>query len=250
MTWIVPAENVRKAALWLAGLLAVYAALRQAGFYDFTARESEGLNVLVQLIGSIYAVLLAFTIFVIWGQFTDVENCVMRECSALDDLLRFSNYLNADAHAEIRKAMANYTRQLLRYEWLALGDGRKDRQTDELFSFLVNTVAQAKLKDEAERFIYARLVEMAQHASQCRHERVSKSLTRIPPTLYGLVNTIAGVLLLLVFVYPFHYWLAGAACFVLVAVVLFLADFVMRDTDNPLKGVWNVSPQPFAELRL
>jgi hypothetical protein len=39
-------------------------------------------------------------------------------------------------------------------------------------------------------------------------------------------------------------------CFVVVGVVLFLADFVMMDTDNPLKGVWNVSPKPFSELKL
>jgi len=39
--------------------------LRQAGVYNFTAIEAEGLNVLIQLIGGIYAVLLAFTIFVI-----------------------------------------------------------------------------------------------------------------------------------------------------------------------------------------
>jgi len=24
----------------------------------------------------------------------------------------------------------------------------------------------------------------------------------------------------------------------------------MMDTDNPLKGIWNVSPQPFVDLKL
>jgi len=250
MTWTIPAEKVSKTGLWLAAALALSAVLRQTGFYNFAAREVEGLNVLIQLVGDIYAVLLAFTIFVIWGQFTEVENCVMRECNLLDDLLRFSNYLNADAHAEIRKAMANYTRQVLRYEWPALGDGSKDQQTDELFSRFVNAVVQVKLTSEAEQPIYSRLVDMVQETSQRRDERVAKTLTRIPPTIASLVTTIARVLLLLVFVYPFHHWLAGAACFILVAVVLFLANLVMTDTDNPLKGIWNVSPQPFADLRL
>jgi len=250
MTWTIPAENVRRNGLWLAAALLLSAGLRQIGFYNFTAREVEGLNVLIQLVGDIYAVLLAFTIFVIWGQFVEVENCVMRECNLLDDLLRFSNYLNSDARAEIRKAMANYTRQVLRYEWLALGDGRKDKQTVELFSHFVNAVVQAKLTSETEQSIYTRLVDMVQETSQRRDERVAKSLTRIPPTISSLVTTIARVLMLLVFVYPFHHWLAGATCFILVAVVLFLANLVMTDTDNPLKGIWNVSPQPFADLRL
>jgi hypothetical protein len=250
MTWTIPAENIRKSAAWLAAALVLSAALRQTGFYNFTAREVEGLNVLIQLVGDIYAVLLAFTIFVIWGQFTEVENSVMRECDLLDDLLRFSKYLSSDAHAEIRKALANYTRQVLGYEWPALGDGQKDKKTDELFSHFVDSVVQVKLTSETEQFMYSRLVDMVQETSQRRDERVAKSLTRIPPTISSLVTTIARVLLLLVFVYPFHHWLAGAACLILVAVVLFLANLVMTDTDNPLKGIWNVSPQPFSDLRL
>src|SRR5579864_6502627 len=130
---LVPSDNIAKPAAGLAAALFAYAGLRQAGFYDFTAGEAEGLNTLIQLIGDIYAVLLAFTIFVIWGQFTDVENCVIRECNALDDLLRFTNYLDGEARAGIRRAVANYTNAVLRYEWPALGEGRKDKQAEEMF---------------------------------------------------------------------------------------------------------------------
>jgi hypothetical protein len=60
MTWTIPAEKVSKTGLWLAAALALSAVLRQTGFYNFTAREVEGLNVLIQLVVDIYAVLLAF----------------------------------------------------------------------------------------------------------------------------------------------------------------------------------------------
>ncbi len=250
MSWIIPADKAARPALWLIAALAAYAVLRQAGFYNFTAREIEGLNVLIQLVGDVYAVLLAFTIFVIWGQFTEVDNCVIAESNSLDDLLRFSSYHNADAQSEIRRAMANYVRHVMQYEWQALGDGRKEPQTDQVFAHFLNAVTSATPKTESEQFVYTRLFDMLQRISERRDQRVAKSLTRIPPTLAGLVSAIAGVLLLLVFVYPFHYALTGAVCFALVAAVLFLADFVMTDTDNPLKGVWNVSPQPFADLRL
>ena len=247
---LVPSDKIAKPAAGLAAALLAYAGLRQAGFYDFTAGEAEGLNVLIQLIGGIYAVLLAFTIFVIWGQFNDVENCVIRECNVLSDLLRFSNYLNVEAASTIRKAMAAYTHHVLKYEWQALGDGKRDRQAEELFNHFMNVVAQSVPENEAEQVLKIRLLDMAHKASECREERVAKSLTRIPPTLAGLVNTIAFVLLVLIFVYPFHHWVAGGVCFMVVAFVLFLANFVMTDTDNPLKGVWNVSPQPFGELRV
>jgi hypothetical protein len=97
MNWTIPSRTLIKHAGKLAAAFVLYACLRQVGFYNLTAREAEGLGVLIQLVGDIYAVLLAFMIFVIWGQFTDVENCVIRECDSVDDLLRFSVYLNAEA---------------------------------------------------------------------------------------------------------------------------------------------------------
>lgn len=139
MNWTVPSQTLIRHAAKLAAALALYALLRQLGFYDFTAREAEGLGVLIQLVGGIYAVLFAFMIFVIWSQFTDVENCVTRECDSLDDLLRFSAHLNANDAAEIRRAVTAYSRHALNAEWLALGDGQRDDQTERLFLRVLNS---------------------------------------------------------------------------------------------------------------
>jgi hypothetical protein len=92
------------------------------------------------------------------------------------------------------------------------------------------------------------LIDIAREAGEHRDERISKSLTRIPPTLMGFVNAMSAALLLLVFVYPFHDPFAGAACFVLVATVLIFGNTVMTDLDNPFNGVYNVSSEPFSRL--
>src|SRR5690348_17317024 len=83
------------AAMAIAAL--TYAFLRQTRLYAFTANEFEGLNTVIILLGGIFSVVFAFVIFVIWGQFTDVQNAVMRECNTLNDLLRFSGELNPDS---------------------------------------------------------------------------------------------------------------------------------------------------------
>ncbi|MDR3702217.1 MAG: DUF4239 domain-containing protein [Candidatus Sulfopaludibacter sp.] len=235
--------------LGLGAALGLSAFLRSVGFYDFTAREADGLGMLIQLVGDIYAVLLAFVIFVIWGQFTEVENCVMRECSSLDEISRLSRYLDADSHANIRRALTGYATHVIRSEWDALGDGRPDAQADPIFSKLLTSVVESVPRTDEQRLIQARLIDSAQKAGERRHERVSKSLTRIPPTLAALVKTIAALLLLLVFVYPFRQWSTGACGLVMVAALLFLANLVMVDTDNPLKGIWNVSSAPFGAIR-
>jgi hypothetical protein len=248
MNWTAISKQLLRLAGQLVAAIFAYSLLRNIGFYSFTAPEAEGLSTMLLLVGSIYAVIYAFAIFVIWGQFNEVENLVIRECHSLNDLLRFSRYLNPDSSHAIRRAVAEYARRAQGSEWEALGNRQRDQETEKSFTGLVNTVIRTVPANPAEEILHQGLVEIARKAGEHRDDRVAKSLTRIPPTLVWLVSLMAATLLLLVFVYPFHHALVGASCFVLLALVLFFANLVMTDTDNPFEGVCNVSPQPFSDL--
>ncbi len=248
MNWSAISQRLFKfAALWVAAAVAYYL-LRQTVLFTFTAGESEGLNTVILLVGGIFSVTYAFVIYVIWSQFVDVENFVMRECNALSDLQRFSAHVNADAQHAINRSVTDYAQAVLKSEWHSLSDRHRDRRTEQTFSEIIDAVLSTTRSTPAEEAAFQRLTDIAQHAGQHRDERITKSLTRIPPTLTRLVHTMGVALLLLIFVYPFHNWLAGLASFTLLAVVLFLANVVMEDTDNPFEGVCNVSPQPFSDL--
>jgi hypothetical protein len=248
MTWLPPFDRIARFGAALAAVIIFYTFGHSVGLHDYMRNEAEGLHILILLVGGIYSVLLAFAIFVIWTQFTEVENSVTREASTLGDLLHFSTYANPDGASAIRRAMASYVHQAVKYEWRALGEDRRDRQASELFTDVISAVVELKPRDDAERILHGELLAIVRNAGQRREERIAKSLTRMPPTFAGLVNTIAFVLLLLTFLYPFHSALAGAVALTIVAVVLFLANFVMTDTDNPFEGVWNVSSKPFSDL--
>ena len=250
MDWSAIAQRAWKLVVKLIAAGLACWLLRNAGFYGFMAREAEGLNTVILLVGSIYSVMFAFVIFVIWSQFTDVENFVMRECNSLNELLRFGERLDPDARRKIRRSVTDYARSVLKSEWRALGDRRRDKPTEKCFSDLADTVIETLPAGPAADWIHQTLLDLARKASEHRDERVTRSLTRIPPTLVRLVDTMAGALGLLVFIYPFHHWLVGLSCFALLSVVLFLANLVMEDTDNPFQGVCNVSPQPFSDLML
>jgi hypothetical protein len=248
MNWTAIARHVFRLSAGLAAALAASWLLRQANLDRFTAADAEGINSLISLIGSIYAVVFAFVIFVIWGQFTGVEEAAQRECTLLNDLLRFAQYLDPDANRAIRRAVADYTHKVAGSEWHSLGERRKDKPAEQSFASLINTVVRSTPGNPAEQVAHQRLIDIARKLAEQRDERIARSLTRIPPTLLLLVRTMVVALLLLVFTYPFHSWIVGAACFSTVAIVLFFSNLVMTDTDNPFDGVFNVSPQPFTDL--
>jgi len=110
--------------------------------------------------------MFAFVIFVIWEQFTDVANFAMRECNSLDDLLRFSQYLNADASHAIRRALEDYARRVVNSEWPSLGERRRDPPTEKAFTVLMNAVIRvvpANPTEEAsppEEKMHARLIDI------------------------------------------------------------------------------------------
>jgi hypothetical protein len=250
MNWAATSRHAFRLAIGLIVAALGYALVHQTSVDRFIAADTEGLNTLITLIGSIYAVMFAFVIFVIWGQFTEVENAALRECSLLNELLRVNQYLNPDANRATRRSVGEYAQRVANSEWPSLGQGRKDPSTEKAFAVLMNLVIRTAPASADEEALVTRLIDITRKLSQQRDERIAKSLTRIPPTLLALVRIMAGTLLLLVFWYPFHSWLVGLFGFVLLAVILFLSNVVMTDTDNPFDGIFNVSPRPFSELML
>lgn len=249
MNWNSFSGQMLRLAAGLAAAACLYYLWHTSDFHAITEHESEGLNTLILLIGSIYAVLFAFVIYVIWGQFTDVENFMMRECNSLNELLRFSDFLNPDARRGIRRALAAYVQYVVKSEWPALGERRRDKSTEHAFSELLDAILRTTPATGDETVVHQRLIDIGREAGEHRDARLTKSLTKIPATLIHLVHTLAVALALLMFFYPFHHLGAGMSCFLLVAAILFLANLVMTDTDNPFKGVYNVSAQAFSDLK-
>jgi len=250
MNWAATSQHAFRLVAGLVVICILAWALHLSGLTASLAPDAEGLSMVITLIGAIYAVIFAFVIFVIWGQFTEVESASSRECSSLNDLLRFSQYLNPDSNRAIRRAVSEYSQRVTSSEWHSLGEHRRDQSSEKAFSALIHTVLKTQPANPAEEALIERLIDIVRKVGEQRDERIAKSLTRIPPTLLGLVRVMAIALLVLVFFFPFHCWIAGMGCMAVLTIILFLSNLVMTDTDNPFEGIFNVSPRPFTELSL
>src|ERR1700683_3322327 len=98
---IIP-NDVRGRGFKMIVLAAVlYLGLRLAGVHRLFAEDAEGVGALLQIIGTLYSVVYAFAIYVIWGQFAAVENEILKEAGTLKDLLIFSQALKETAREAI-----------------------------------------------------------------------------------------------------------------------------------------------------
>jgi hypothetical protein len=76
---LIPSETWLRGGKLIAVALAIYAVLRLIGVHALLANDADGIGALLQIIGTLYSVLYAFATYVIWGQFTAVENEIVME---------------------------------------------------------------------------------------------------------------------------------------------------------------------------
>jgi hypothetical protein len=245
---VIPASARLRAAKMIAGAVTLYLILRVTGFHQFFANDAEGIGALLQIVGTLYSVVYAFAIYVIWGQFASVENEIQKESGALKDLLLFSQRLKENVREPIVRAVKTYARAVAETEWSALSAGENTEKTDKLFTTVISSVTEVKPEDETERLIFQRLLEIANQASAHRDERLALSVKRMPQTLLLFVTLTASMILFLLFFFPFRNLAFGLVAIAITTLVLVFAHFVLTDLDNPFEGTWNVGSEPFAEL--
>jgi len=244
----IPGTTRLRGAKLIAGAVALYLVLRVAGFHKFFENDAEGIGALLQIIGTLYSVVYAFAIYVIWGQFTSVENEIQKESGALKDLLLFSQRLKETVRDPIVRTVKIYARAVAETEWSALAAGESTDKTDKLFSTVISGVTEVKPEDDTERAIYHRLLDIANQASAHRDERLAISVKRMPQTLRLFVTLAASTILFLLFFFPFRNVVLGLVAVAITTMLLFFAHFVLTDLDNPFEGTWNVGSEAFAGL--
>src|ERR1700757_283535 len=112
-------------ALSILGLLAFQAVVP----LEKLRTSSNEVGNYLQTLGGIYAVLLAFVVYVVWGQFNEGRGYVDREAAALVDLHRTASGLPPASRDRIQKGLRDYVDAVLADEWQAMA--RRDEATIE-----------------------------------------------------------------------------------------------------------------------
>jgi hypothetical protein len=163
------------------------------GFQKLFENDAEELGALLKIIGTLYSVVYAFAIYVIWGQFTSVENEIQKESGALKDLLLFSQRLKETIREPVVRAVKTYARGVAETEWRALAAREETDKTDKLFSAVIFSVTNVKPEDDTEGIVYQQLLEIANQASAHRDDRLALSAKRMPQTLLLFVTLTASI---------------------------------------------------------
>jgi hypothetical protein len=240
-------------------IVALVAGLSIVGLVAFRAvaplatlrSQSNELGNYLQTVGGIYAVLLAFVVYVVWGQFNEARGYLDREATALVDLHRTSSGLPSRSRALIQRGLRDYVDAVLRDEWTAMatGDEATLDRVGELLEHVWLAIHGCKPANDCQHTVYGEVLGRFNQLTDLRTSRLSAARARIPVAMTILLYTGAvltvGSVYLLVFDQLWLHMLVTAALAGAIAHILFL----IRDLDDAFAGDWQIAKAPFERAR-
>jgi hypothetical protein len=194
----------------------------------------------LQTVGTIYAVLLTFVVFVVWFQENEAWHLVERQA----DVLRVARLLGEPVRSRVVEAARAYVREVIGHECGLMACGKASPRAGNLLEELWFAMATAEPPTPREEALYAQAADRFNEFSDARTDLLQNSRIRLPPTMWILLVT--GGMSTAASMYFFgldDFWclalmtagLAGAVSFVL---------FLICDLDYAFSGTWHVTPDP------
>jgi hypothetical protein len=205
----------------------------------------------LQTLGTIYAVLLAFVVFVVWQQFNDARAHVESEANELMDLVRTVKGLPPEVRAPLLEHATAYLQLVLGTEWTAMahGDDRALEQGGKVLDRMWDRLVEYEPRSECHKSLYEEALARFNDLSDRRSNRISSSGLRIPVALRlliyaGAAMTVGSMYLFAVASVTIHALMTGA----LAGAISHLL-YVISDLDDCFDGDWQVSRRPFERVR-
>jgi hypothetical protein len=210
----------------------------------YLQRSNDVCGGYLQTLGTIYAVLLAFVVFVVWTQANDARRLVERQADELADVLRVTGSLGCSEVGQVIEAAQGYAREVAENEWPMLASGRCSLRAAELFEQIWNALVALELKTARDETLFGEAVARFNEVGDARSDLLHCGRVRLPILLWlllltGAIGTVGSMYLFGVE----SFWPLAAMTASLAGAVSFMV-FLIRDLDNPFQGDWQVSPDP------
>jgi hypothetical protein len=221
------------------------AVIRRFVNMEWLKRHLEIASYFFLMIGTLYAVLIAFAIFVVWTQFQDAGANLEREVNAAADLYRMTAGLPEPQRSVDRNLILEFMHSVVDDEFPAMAEGHGSPRTWAAVEKLMKVYTEAPVTDAKSQIFSAESLRHLNDLSNYRRSRLFTSRGTVPQLLWYLL--FSGGVVLIAFTYFFGHesfaWqgamtaaLTGTLAFSLYLIVAF---------NGPFDGTTRVEPTPY-----
>jgi len=197
----------------------------------------------LQTLGTIYAVLLAFVVFVVWQQHNDTRCAVEKEANELADLLRTIQVLPGTEPVQDR--LQAYSHIVVAEEWKEMARGCWSQKAAQALEEAWQSLQQIEPRSGRDAALYTEALARFNDLSDARSQRLHCSLLRLPPSLWVLLLTNGGLVIGSMWIFGLESYSAHALMTASLAGSIAFILFLVADLDNPFWGTWRIGPDAF-----
>lgn len=234
------------------GWLAVFL-LRSVNRRLFGDADDDERNSLIELVltgtGLFYGLLLGLIAAATYTTFTDTENAVHNEATALTAMYRDVSNYPEPARDQLRGDIENYVRSVIDQSWPAQQQGEVAHGEDSIADTIQNKLASFEPTTEGDKILHAETLGQFTKFIELRQQRLNAVTSSLPDPLWwvlvvGAVINIALIAMLSVRRLAAHLVISG-----LFAVFVAMMIFLIVSMDNPFRGEFSVQPDAFHALQ-
>jgi hypothetical protein len=229
-------------ALGLAGLLVI----RELVPLHALVESNDEVGNFIQVLGTIYAVLLAFAVYVVWGQYNEARVVLEQEANEIIDFHRAAMGLSGETRDRVSAALRAYVEMALGPEWQAMA--RIDEAGFEpgwkVLEDLWAGIHDYEPTTECQRTLYSESLVRFNDLSDARTRRLSASRTRLPPGLRLILYLGATMTVMSLYLLAVEHVVTHGIIVVVLAGAIAHVIAVVEDLDDPFAGEWQVSVSP------
>jgi hypothetical protein len=199
----------------------------------------------VGVIGTTYAVIIAFMLSGVWNDFQSAQVNAEQEANCLVNIFRFAERLPKDPGARMQKLARDYANGMINEEWPSMAGDTFSEPGRIVIQELWRTLIGIQNQDAAQQMILDHTLAQLTALTEHRRIRLLQSRKRLPPILWavllvGGIVTVGAVCLFGVVNFRVHMVQVFAITFLVSLVLVAVADI-----DRPFQGDVRVPPDGF-----
>ncbi|MFI5116467.1 MAG: hypothetical protein ACHP8B_07180 [Terriglobales bacterium] len=199
----------------------------------------------VAVIGTTYAVILAFTMAGVWTMFQQAQANEEQEANALVNVFRIASQLNDPNAKAIQELCVRYADNALQREWPAMEKQQMPPEGEDMINQLWTLAGQIAARAQPDAIAAYQLMEELRLLTQYRRLRAVQVREGLPGIFWavlvaGGIITVASACFFGVPNFRFHLLQVIVLSFLIALVLVAIADI-----DQPYQGELTVAPQGF-----
>lgn len=203
---------------------------------------------LVAVVGTLYAVSLAFVTSIVWTEYDAAQTRVAGEAASLSDAWHLSAGFPDPVRAGTRISIERYAHEMIDREWPAMRRGLSSRGGGATLDATIAGVSEFRPGNPGATNAQALVLGALTRVHDARQYRLGDNLAGVAPFQWTVMLIGAVVVLLFCFLFGARQEATLLFMNAAVAVIIVTTWVLIFSLDYPFRGDLAITPQPFQDF--